>query len=395
MSHISDKSVLPSVPGQAEFVEKWLMGSQRKTAFALRQNCEAMIAGHSRRKLVSVKLGDGTAQKMWLSDSPENLNCTGFLTLTVGDVRDGRFCQVFDAAEASRRINNLNRRILPELFERAIVVTERHKSGAIHFHVLGVLRGRPDIRTGFDFEAFSEFRRRGTRFSAADIGASPELAQIWKNLRQVLPHYGFGRSELTPIRKTSEAVACYISKYIEKNVCNRLPEDRRKKLVRYIGWEKSQLKPNEFSWGTKRAIAWRGKARHMAALVGIDEKEDMAKAFGSRWAHRCMALWRGVTGDDLVPSLVGGFSEIELLRAELVRIMGIHAAERQGERRRFRFAGEIAEVKAMADNGWRSEFCPLDKPVPKLIYEKGPCRRPHWRITYKKTENAAVSSLAV
>ncbi|MEI9961353.1 MAG: hypothetical protein WDM76_09585 [Limisphaerales bacterium] len=75
------------------------------------------------------------------------------MTLTVGDFdEDGKFQGIDDAAEASRRINNLNRRVLKLLFTRAIVVTERHKSGKIHFHILGILRGSPDIRTGFDFK---------------------------------------------------------------------------------------------------------------------------------------------------------------------------------------------------------------------------------------------------
>ncbi|HZQ47113.1 MAG TPA: hypothetical protein VFC07_08880, partial [Verrucomicrobiae bacterium] len=90
-------AILPPQIGQTEFVERMLSGSQAKTAFALRLNAEEMIKGA--------------------------LKSTGFLTLTVGDKMGDEFVQVFDASEASRRINNLNRRILPYLFERAIIVT--------------------------------------------------------------------------------------------------------------------------------------------------------------------------------------------------------------------------------------------------------------------------------
>lgn len=293
---------------QGELVATMLTGSQRKTAYALRQNVESLIAGHNRRTLRETVLTDGRTVSAWQSDAPDNLHCVGFLTLTVGDTRKdlsgkNRFEQVFDAAEASRRINNLNRRFLADLFSKAIVVTERHKNKAIHFHIVGLLRSRADIRTGFDFEAFKEIRKSGKKFSAADVGASPELATIWKQLRETLPGYGFGRAELTPIEKAGESIASYVAKYIEKNVCNRIAADRRKKLVRYIGFEKTQLKPNEFSWGTKRAIAWRCKARAMAAVAGIKEKEQCKVKFGGRWAWQFTGTWTEIFGDNTLPWL--------------------------------------------------------------------------------------------
>lgn len=308
----ADATISTPTPGQAEFVERWLTGSQRKTAFALRQNCENMIAGHSRRRLVEVPDGKGGTGKAWITDTPENLQCTGFLTLTVGDIKDGKFQQVFDAKEASRRINNLNRRVLKDLFERSIVVTERHKNGAIHFHVLGILRGRPDIRTGFDFAAV---KRRDYR------SVGPVLRGLWEKLRADLTGYGFGRSELTPIKSTGEAVACYISKYIEKNVCNRLQEDARKKLVRYVGWDKGQLKPNEFSWATERAIAWRGKAREIASLVHVTDKAEWGALMGPRWAFFVTRMMHGA-GDTVTPFLMVDWGEREVLRAEVVREIG-------------------------------------------------------------------------
>lgn len=325
---------LPATHGKMEFVEKWLTGSQRKTAFALRQNCERMIAGHNRRRLVEVPDGKGGTQKAWLTDAPENLACTGFLTLTVGDVVDGKFQQVFDAKEASRRINNLNRRILKDLFERCIVVTERHKNGAIHFHVLGILRGKPDIRTGFNFEAVKQ-----RNYSSA----SEKLRELWAMLREKLPEYGFGRAELTPVRLTSEAVACYISKYIEKNVCNRLPEDKRKKLVRYVGWEKEQLKPNEFSWATPRAIAWRGKAREIASLVHITDKAEWGELMGPRWAFFVTRLMHGA-GDTITPFLVQEWGEREVLRAEVVRKIGRRKVEKMLANR-LQFSEEMTDIR--------------------------------------------------
>lgn len=286
-----------------------LTGSQKKTAWALRENCERMIAGKAKRRLVETEFFAGTEKKkkkVWVYDNPENLNCTAFLTLTVGEKDEGgRFRQVWDAKEASRRINNLNRRVLKDLFELAIVVTERHKSGAIHFHIVGILRGRPDIRTGFNFEAV----RRGNYSSVSDT-----LRGLWEHLREVLPNYGFGRSELTPIEKTSEAIAAYVAKYIQKNVENRLKEDKRKKLVRYIGdWtvakkigetivadgdgEIYKARASDFGWATPHAVAWRWKTREVAKLIDVTTPEEAKIALGPRWAYTISLMWQRKTLD--------------------------------------------------------------------------------------------------
>jgi len=251
----------------------------------------------------------------------EGLNSTAFLTLTVGDDAPGGFRQVFDAAEASRRINNLTRRVLPALFSRCIVVTERHKNKAIHFHIIGSFATGADIRSGFDFASFRRalkaraVGRPDTQAEAAYIdSASEELRAAWRMLRESLPRYGFGRAQLTPIEKTGEAVACYVSKYVEKNLFNRLKEDFRKKLVRYVGWEKGQLKPNEFSWATARAAAWRNKAAALAGLVGIDTREEMRAACGPRWAFHVSRIMQVIDDGSTVRF---EWSPVEFLAAVL------------------------------------------------------------------------------
>lgn len=325
-----------------------LKGSQKKTAFALRENCEQMIAGNDRKKFVEREFYHGDEirrKKVWVYENPENLNCTAFLTLTVGEKgEDGKFQQVWDAAEASRRINNLNRRVLKDIFERAIVVTERHKSGAIHFHIVGVLRGRPDIRTGFNFDAV----RQGNYSSVSDT-----LRGLWEHLREVLPNYGFGRSELTPIEKTSDAISSYISKYLRKNIENRLKEDKRKKLVRYIGeWTVTKKvgeelisvgsgthkqRANDFGWANKHAVAWRWKTRECAALVDVKTPEEAAIAFGPRWAYRLSVLWLTKTTDprenpknwvewtdDFTPEITEGILSQFLSEEWLIKRLFIH-----------------------------------------------------------------------
>lgn len=233
-----------------------LSGSQRKTAFALEWNVAKMIR-------------------------EAGLENIGFLTLTVGDAdgSDG-FRQVWDSKEASRRINSLASNFLANIFPRWVIVTERHKSGAIHFHLIVETRG--DIRSGFDFAAF----KKGEGYSGS---ASPILRSLWAILRENLPGYGFGRSELAPIYANGEAVSRYVSKYVEKNLFNRLPEDKGKKLVRYHGFNGTHLTANAFAWATPRAAAWRGKASQLAGMVGATHA-TVAKAFGNRWSFRITRL---------------------------------------------------------------------------------------------------------
>jgi hypothetical protein len=239
-----------------------MRGSGGKTAYAIRVNLAQLV-------------------------EEDGIESVGFLTLTVGDDRAGRFEQVHDSEEASKRFNSLNTHLLKTLFKRAVVVTERHKSGAIHFHVVGSMAGGLEIRRGFDFE---RVKRRDYR------SVCPDLRAIWAMLRERLPEFGFGRAELTPIRTSGPQIASYVSKYVSKNLDARRPEDKGKRLVRYIGWAKEQLKPQEFGWSSKPACQWRAKARQAAALIGCYSPEECADRFGPRWAWILTESWTRICG---------------------------------------------------------------------------------------------------
>lgn len=288
-SHISDGEQAAS---QKDLPFR-LTGSQAKTAFALRHNAEEMIRECGIDSVV-------------------------FLTLTVGELVNGRFVKQPGAAEANRRINNASRRLLPELFEKWIIVTERHKDGAIHFHLLAVVAGRPDVRTGFRHDAVK---------MRSFTNASAPLRHVWKVLGDRLPDLGFGRAEATPVRKTGEAVASYVSKYVEKNLFNRLDEDRGKKLVRYGGWNR-HLRPNDFGWATAGATRWRLKARCAAYLAaGHSEPEEVRAALGPRWALRVTEMFPAVTVETFK------FIDSEWLRDLWRRAEHLHGAKmaRQAE----------------------------------------------------------------
>lgn len=251
LNHVSIEAATAATPD----LPFQLSGSQRKTAYALEFNVARMI-------------------------EEAGLENIGFLTLTVGDLDDGKFRQVWNAKEASRRINSLATNFLGDLFKRWVIVTERHKSGAIHFHLIVQTSG--DIRSGFDFAAF----KRGSGYADS---ASALLRSLWAILRGRLPAYGFGRSELAPIYANGEAISRYVSKYVEKNLFNRLPEDKGKKLVRYHGFNGTQLTANKFGWCTPRAAAWRAKAAKIAGMVGA-KRNTVQAAFGPRWSFKLTRL---------------------------------------------------------------------------------------------------------
>jgi hypothetical protein len=88
-----------------------------------------------------------------------------------------------------------------------MVVWERQKSGRLHAHLLAVLPF--DARRGVDFEAF---KRRDYR------SASIDLRNEWAFWRKTAPAYGFGRTELLPIRTTAGAMGNYVGKYLGKDL---------------------------------------------------------------------------------------------------------------------------------------------------------------------------------
>ena len=375
-------------PVQLELTSRMLQGSQAKTAYALRLNCERMIGGNAPRTLKQFKWRDKEGiqheGEHWIAETPENLNSTGFLTLTVGDyvcsehgqrlpAKEGqeftnlcpvclqkmKFVRISDADEANRRFNNLNRRVLGMVFSQAVVVTERHKSKDIHFHALGLIAGGQDIRSGFDFDAVS---RRNYR------SASDALRAIWSLLREKLPEYGFGRAELLPVKKSGEAVACYVSKYIEKNVCNRLAEDAHKKLVRYLGWNGTQLKANDVEWATKRADTWWAKTSECAGLIGaevrtrpesdfpealveatrntkfrpkIHDGSPVAEALGPRWAMLISSLWTKLSDEPVNRVDWPNYQTREWVRNQLAARAGREWCHRSEAERCCVIAGEV------------------------------------------------------
>jgi hypothetical protein len=197
----------------------------------------------------------------------------GFLTLTFKQ-------HITCPKEAQKRLNSLLTNVIKERYQEYVGVMERQKSGRIHYHLLVVLD--TDIRTGADFEAFA---RRD--YSSA----SPGLRSEWAYWRKTAPNYGFGRTELLPVKSSIEAMAKYVGKYISKHIEARQEQDKGVRLVRYS--RGSRAGTTRFQFQSVGSREWRRKVATFAQIVqdqhpeiSISEINDLACVLGKRWAYK-------------------------------------------------------------------------------------------------------------
>lgn len=200
----------------------------------------------------------------------ENL---GFLTLTFAQ-------HITCPREAQRRLNSLITNVIKDRYFDYLGVMERQKSGRIHYHLLVALG--QDIRTGFDFPAID--RQDYTSASSA-------LRSEWAFWRSTARKYGFGRTELLPVKSTIEAMAKYVGKYISKHIEARSPEDKGVRLVRYS--KGARAGTTRFQFQSQGSAEWRRKLATFAQIVQdshpeqrITQLSDLTRVLGKRWAYR-------------------------------------------------------------------------------------------------------------
>ncbi len=176
-----------AVGSPSKIVPSWV----RKSEFIVKSNIAAMVQ----------KFG---------------IDYIGFLTLTFAD-------DVQCHKEATKRFNSLATGVLNERYLQWVRVSERQKLGRWHFHLVVV--SKQDIRRGVDFDAIKNRRYKD--------GANTFLRTEWAFWRKTSKKYGFGRTELLPVRKTGEALAAYVAKYISKGFAFRQSQDKGARLVSY------------------------------------------------------------------------------------------------------------------------------------------------------------------
>jgi hypothetical protein len=192
----------------------------------------------------------------------------GFLTLTFPD-------NVTDHTEAYDRFRSFNSNYFSKStrFGQWVCVKERQKRGAWHYHLVVTLA--EDIREGVNFEQFAN----GNYSSASSF-----LRETWAELRQKLKEYGFGRSELLPVKSNAEAMGRYVGKYISKHIGARKTEDKGVRMVNYSrGWIKNSCR---IAWNTPNAKEWRFKLETFAARHGCTELYQLEEFLCPGWAYK-------------------------------------------------------------------------------------------------------------
>lgn len=210
-----------------------------------------------------------SVQKLSDDHGIENL---GFLTLTF---RQHITCP----KEAQKRLNSLISNVIKNRYAEYVGVMERQKSGRIHYHLLVVI-GK-DIRTNFDFKGIEK-----RDYSSA----SQALRGEWSYWRSTAPKYGFGRTELLPVKSNIEAMAKYVGKYISKHIEARQAEDKGVRLVRYS--RGARIGTTRFQFQSTGSQEWRRKVATFAQIVQnqhpeqrITELKDLSRVLGKRWAY--------------------------------------------------------------------------------------------------------------
>jgi len=115
----------------------------------------------------------------------------------------------------------------------------------------------------------------------------------WAFWRKTAKKYGFGRTELMPVKSTAEGIGRYVGKYISKNIEARNGTkkdiDKGVRLVRYS--KDVRAGTTRFMFVSEGSRKWRAKVKTFAEIVMqingeiIDDVDDLSSVCGKKWAY--------------------------------------------------------------------------------------------------------------
>jgi hypothetical protein len=253
--------------------------------------------------------------------------------------------------EAGRRYNSLNVNVLSKRYAETIAVLERMKSGRIHFHLLVVLP--VDIRTGCNFKAIE----------TGDYSSANEFLRAeWKFWRETAKRYGFGRTELLPVKSTEEAIAKYVGKYIAKHIGQRENRDKGVRLVRYSRGAKAY--GTRFSFGSLRGRLWRWQLAEFARLNGGVDEAAVRGRVGESWGYHQRARIMSIEP----PELVVAMREVEGEPDQPVTLRNLFDVDR------FFLAASVARhVGCTREEAWTALFQPRFAEAAKVEFTVPKC----------------------
>jgi hypothetical protein len=214
------------------------------------------------------------------------LNHVGMLTLTFGVLGSGRGSEetrvlrekAKDLEFVQKRWHSFATHIVSKRYDDWVCVLETHRDGVWHFHV--VVATKIDIRTGTNVETLSNYSLPAWMRSRKQL-RSKALAAEWTELRKICCKYHFGRSQLLPIKKNGEAVACYVAGYLSKT-WSRVPPGRKSRLVRLSRGLSGSISMR-FSPNTLGNLIYRTRLKIAASMLNFGCYDDIEDYFGPRW----------------------------------------------------------------------------------------------------------------
>jgi hypothetical protein len=137
-----------------------------------------------------------------------------------------------------------------------------------------------DIRTGSNFDEFK---------AGVYSSANKALRTEWKFWRETAKLYGFGRTELLPVKSTAEGIAKYVGKYIGKSIEKREERDKGVRLVEYGA--SARMATTKFAFASDGSASWRRKVATFARIVAEThdlpcfDLSHLSQILGPKWAY--------------------------------------------------------------------------------------------------------------
>jgi hypothetical protein len=191
------------------------------------------------------------------------VNNVGVLTITMPS-------ECLSARKFQETWHSFRTNVIVRMFPTGMWVRERQpRTGNWHSHAVVDL-GR-DIRTHFPFDQVS------ARFYA---NVDSELRETWGRLREKAARYGFGRTELLPIKQNALGCARYLTKYLTKSfVSEKIFGEEQCRL--FGVWGGVRFVHSSFDWTSNRIF--RKRKLWLARTAGCDDVAGFNGLYGPRW----------------------------------------------------------------------------------------------------------------
>jgi hypothetical protein len=187
----------------------------------------------------------------------------GFLTITTPS-------ECLEPSAFQEKWHSYLTNVVRKMFATGMWARERQpRSGNWHAHA--VVNVGWDIRTGFPFDQVEK------KFYAT---VDPRLRRLWTHLRETAVKYGFGRTELLPLKHGGHACARYITGYLATAFQSEKPGGHERCRL-FSVWGRVRFVYPRFTFLSARIIQKR--KQWLAEMLELPDESHLAKSLGPHW----------------------------------------------------------------------------------------------------------------